>query len=71
LIDVDEENEPLFEVTAEAEFIDPRLVFEMSVAVPPIEVTTAGEFRLQLHACEQFVLERRITVIDGSQEETI
>jgi hypothetical protein len=63
LVDVDDSYEPLFQANGEIEFTDPRLVAQIIVDVQPIEIRTAGEYRLQFHACGELIVERRLTVI--------
>ena len=62
LIDADEENDPLFEVEHEIEFPDRRAIIFMNAHMKDIAFPNPGEYRLQLFARNQFVIERRIVV---------
>ena len=62
LIDADEENDPLFEVEHEIEFPDRRAIIFMNAHMKDIAFPSPGEYRLQLFARNQFVIERRIVV---------
>jgi hypothetical protein len=62
LIDADEENDPLFELEAELEFPDRRAIIDMNAHMKDIAFPAPGEYRLQLFARNQFVIERRLVV---------
>jgi Family of unknown function (DUF6941) len=62
-VDVDGENEPLFVNTAEAEFPDPRVIVEMDIHLRDLKFPAPGEYRFQLFANDQFLLERRLMVV--------
>jgi hypothetical protein len=62
LIDVDEEQEPLFETEQEFEFPDRRAIINMNLHMGGIAFPRAGEYRLQLFARNEFLMERRILV---------
>ena len=68
LTDVDEENEPIFNLDQEIQFVDPRIVGELIFEVRDVQFPHPGEFRLKLFANEEFLTERRIIVFDASQE---
>ena len=69
LVDVDEELEPLFVVEGQFDFPDPRAIINMNVQMRSISFPTAGEYRLQLFARGEFLLERRLIVrqVGGSR----
>lgn len=54
--------EPLFEREAEVELPDPRVVVEMDFTVGGLVFPRPGQYRLQLLAAGEFLLERRIVV---------
>lgn len=62
MIDADEERGPIFESRLEFDFTDPRLVAEIVSGFQNVEFPAAGEYRLQLFACDTLILERRIIV---------
>lgn len=68
LVDVDEEREPVFEVTSEVEFTDPRSVQEMICALAGMTFPEPGEYRLQLLANDEPILERRIVLNEIGDE---
>ena len=63
LIDVDEERPPQFEGELIAEFQDPREVVELDYHFSGVVFAAPGEYRLQLFAAGEFLLERRRAVI--------
>jgi hypothetical protein len=48
----------------EIDFTDPRAIAEIGLQFQNLSFATAGEHRLQLHAGDAFVMERRISVQD-------
>lgn len=70
IIDVDAEDEPLFEAETEVEFIDPRAVVELKFGPVGITFPAAAEYRIQLFAGPEFVIERRVVLrrIGGEQK---
>jgi hypothetical protein len=69
VIDVDEESEPLFTGEAEVSFPDPRTIVELDIPIVGLRFPGPGEYRFQLYANDQFVLERRLLVIQAPREE--
>jgi hypothetical protein len=67
LIDADEEREPIFVNEAEVPFDDPRTVVEMGIVLQNITFEAPGEYRFQLFASDEFLMERRILVNDITQ----
>ena len=63
LIDVDELRQPVIEHTLNAEFTDPIAVLEGTVSMPVV-FPEPGEYRLQLLADGELIIERRIVVVD-------
>lgn len=64
---VDPEGRTLHESRMEAEFTDPRAILEIGLQVQNLSFEAPGEHRLQLHAGDTFVMERRISVSDLRQ----
>lgn len=69
LIDVDEEREPLFSAEFELEFIDPLAVLEGSFSLGNLVIPEPGEYRLQLFANSDPMMERRIIALPPSNPE--
>jgi hypothetical protein len=63
MIDADEEHDPIMKVEGDFPFDDPRAVAEFVMNVPSVTFPTAGEYRIQLFACHELQMERRILVI--------
>ncbi len=63
IIDAEEENEPISIIEQETEFPDPRAMLELALHISNVQFPKAGEYRLQLFAGGEFVLERRLMVI--------
>src|SRR5947208_363041 len=59
IVDADEEHEPIYKFEGEAEFTDPRVTVEMDLHIQNISFPAPGEYRIQLFAGVEFVLERR------------
>lgn len=62
LVDANEEREPLWVTEADLEFPDPRMVLQMVFLLGRITFSEPGEYRIQLFACGDFLMERRILV---------
>jgi hypothetical protein len=69
LVDVDEEQEPVFRTELSQEFPDPIVVAEIVVILENTIFPAPGEYRLQLFAVGQFLMERRIFVEEYGKEE--
>ncbi|QDT35083.1 DUF6941 family protein [Thalassoglobus polymorphus] len=67
LIDVDEEREPIFSQEVEADFVDPRMILEINFHATNLQFVHSGEYRLQLSANEEFLVERRIIVLENDK----
>jgi hypothetical protein len=63
LIDAEEEREPIFKLNKDIQLDDPRTIAEMLFQVSGIQFPSPGEYRLQLFAGREFILERRILVV--------
>jgi hypothetical protein len=62
LMDADEQNDPLFKADGDLEFADARAVLEMDLRLSGISFPAPGEYRFQLFAGGEPVIERRIVV---------
>lgn len=62
IVDVDAAEEPLFEAEAEVEFSDPRVMAELVFGPERISLPAEGEYRFQLFAGPELVIERRIVL---------
>ncbi len=62
LLDVDEEGEPIHVAEEQVEFPDPRTIITMAVHMAEIAFPRPGEYRLQLFARNEFLMERRLFV---------
>jgi len=69
LIDVDEENDPLFEGEMDVEWPDPRMIAEMAFVVQGVAFPAPGEYRFQLFAASDLLMERRILVLEVKTQE--
>jgi hypothetical protein len=68
LVDADEEREPIFSEDQTIEFKDPRMIVECGIQVMGVQFSHPGEYRLQLFANNEFVIERRIVVLSLNQD---
>jgi hypothetical protein len=62
LIDADEEEDPLFVVEHDLEFPDKRAIIVVNAHMKDIAFPKPGEYRLQVYAQKQFIIERRLVV---------
>lgn len=62
LVDADGENEPIFRGELDVDFVDPRMVAEIDFVMGGVTFPAAGEYRFQLFAGEDFLMERRLVV---------
>lgn len=62
LVDANEERDPIWSIEQEADFPDPRIVMEMYFQMPEITFPEPGEYRFQLFASNEFLMERRIII---------
>jgi hypothetical protein len=57
---------PLIVIDAEMTADDPRQVAEIVIPLCDVVFPSAGDYRLQVFACRQFLMERRITVFSAA-----
>ena len=62
LVDADEEREPILSLEQVVEFDDPRLVAELTFEMHGVTFPEPGEYRFQLFALDEFIMEQRILV---------
>jgi hypothetical protein len=67
LVDADEEHDPLWIVEGEIELDDPRAVAELDFVVAGMSFPAPGEYRVQFHACGEFLIERRLMLVEVAQ----
>jgi hypothetical protein len=63
LIDVDDANDPIFDNRNTVTFADPRVIGELEFSQMNVAFPVPGEYRLQLYANDEFLLERRLHAI--------
>jgi hypothetical protein len=63
LVDAEEERDPLFLAETEVDFADPRQVVEFDFYFTGVVFPLPGEYRVQLFAADEPLLERRIVLI--------
>lgn len=62
IVDCNEEFDPLFQAFGDIEFSDPRAVLEMGFEITNLEFRQPGEYRCQVFANNEFLIERRLLV---------
>lgn len=62
IVDTDEELEPIWIGESEVEFKDPRMVAEIDLLVAGLRFPEPGEYRVQVFANGEFIIERRLLV---------
>lgn len=67
LIDADEERAPVFEAKSMVEFPDRRAVVQLALAFQNLQLMAPGEYRFQLYAGDEPLMERRILVINPAE----
>jgi hypothetical protein len=68
LVDAQTPPTVLHESRIEVEFGDPRAIAEIAAHVQNLTFAAPGDYRLQLHAGEAFLMERRIAVHEVRQQ---
>ncbi len=68
LVDANEERDPIWMVEDEVEFGDPRMVMEMMFLLMNVTFAEPGEYRFQLFASDEFLMERRILINKVEQQ---
>lgn len=63
LVDADEEREPIHSSTFQVEFPDPRIIVEVIGQMTNLSIPQPGEYRLQIYAWDDCLVERRILVV--------
>lgn len=62
LVDADESDEPIWEVEGEVDFPDPHFVAEIDLMLTDVLLPAPGEYRFQLFAQGEFIVERRLSM---------
>jgi hypothetical protein len=62
IVDTDELHEPIWAGESLVDFVDPRMVAELDFIVGGLSFPDAGEYRVQVYADNQFLVERRLLV---------
>ena len=70
LIDANEDFEPLWEHKGEIEIEDPRVVMQITLPINNVVFLRTGEYRIQLFACNEFLMERRVLVHNLNSKST-
>lgn len=71
LVDVNEERDPIWLIEDEVEFPDPRVVAEMCFYLTGLTFVEPGEYRFQLFASNEFLMERRILVVHVQDQDQV
>lgn len=69
LIDANEEREPIVMVENDVEFSDPRIVVDIHFTFGDLNFVEPGEYRFQLFASNEFLMERRVLVAQPKQDQ--
>lgn len=70
IIDVDEEQSPVFEKDFNPDFPDPLAVLEATLKMTGLVFPVDGEYRVQLFCADELLIERRVIVTGpGSTED--
>lgn len=67
VVDAADEGDAIAEVGVEVEFQDPIVVMDLIMSVGNIIFPSPGEYRLQLYGNDEFVVERRILIVDTTR----
>ena len=62
LVGMDEAEPPLFSGEGTIEFADPRVVAELNFGLKNVKFPRPGEYRLQVYANDELLMERRLHV---------
>lgn len=68
LVDADDEREPIWTYQGEIEFNDPRSIAELDFMIEGATFPEAGEYQVQVFACDEFIGERRLSVVEFSED---
>ena len=69
LVDANEEREPIVVVETDVEFSDPRIVLDIRFLLGNLTFVEPGEYRFQLFASNEFLMERRVIVAQVKQDQ--
>jgi hypothetical protein len=71
IVDTDEVREPIWVGESVVEFNDPRMVAEIDLLVAGLKFPEPGEYRVQVYANAEFIIERRLLVnkLEGTRNE--
>ena len=69
LIDLNEERPPVLSITGTIRFDDPTQVIEQSFVTPTLQFPEPGDYRLQMLAGDELIMERRIMVVPRASME--
>ncbi len=65
VVDIDEQRPPVLQIEVEQRYPDPTVVTESSFTFNNLLFEAPGDYRLQLFANDEFLMERRLPVIDS------
>ena len=69
LVRTGEDEETIAQAEAELEFADPRVIVDLVLTFKDIVFAEPGEYRVQLYAAGEFMIERRFVVLSPATEE--
>ncbi len=67
LADVNDEREPIFVLEQDVEFEDPRIVLEAVFQISGTTFPRPGEYRFKLFANQEFLIERRLILVNTTE----
>jgi hypothetical protein len=67
IVDVDESHPPVLETDLEFEFADPRMIAEVCMNMQGLIFPKPGEYRCQVFAGSEFLIERRLVAVQIPQ----
>jgi hypothetical protein len=62
IVDTDELHEAIWAGESVVDFVDPRMVAELDFIVGGLRFPDGGEYRVQVYADNQFIVERQLLV---------
>ena len=69
LVDAEDDSEPILDETGDIDFTDPRIICDMTFHAANVSFQRPGEYRFQLFAHEELLMERRVLVIDTGDKQ--
>lgn len=63
IVDANEERQPIARLEVEADFGDPRMTLELDLVIANLTFPAAGEYRIQLYAGNELLIERRLVLV--------